>query len=154
MKIMKRFCLLMLLVTSGFLLAGCSQSGGTSYPVPSNANAPAATAPAALPNLPYYGAVDRRDCDTVGGWVMHTGNPAADLKVELVVDKKVVETIPAQTVRADLVGKVGTGKYGFSFNIPAALKDGRSHNVMVKVAGTEYTVPFLEGVYPDFECKP
>jgi hypothetical protein len=114
------------------------------------ANLPSAPVSAALP---YSGAVDRRDCEAVAGWVMNTANPNADLKVELYVDDKLAETLPASNLRPDLANSVGTGRYGFSFKVPAAYKDGRPHTARVKVAGGDYLVPFYLGVFPAFECK-
>jgi hypothetical protein len=103
--------------------------------------------------LPYYGAVDRRDCETVGGWVMTSADPEADIKVELYIDDKLAETLPAQNLRPDLANKFGTGRYGFSFKIPATYKDKRPHLVNVKVAGSDHSVPFYQGVSSSFECK-
>lgn len=80
--------------------------------------------------------------------------PEADIKVELYIDDKLAETLPAQNLRPDLANKVGTGRYGFSFKIPSAYKDERPHLVNVKVDGSEYVVSFLQGVFPNLECKP
>jgi hypothetical protein len=155
MKALRRMCVLAALATSGILLTACTQEG-ESYPVPGGNNAPNAsvTNPPPAAALPYYGVVDRRDCESVGGWVMHTADPDADLKVELNIDGKLIETIPARTLRPDLANKVGTGRYGFSFKIPSAYKDARPHLADVKVAGSEYAVPFFEGVFSTFECQP
>lgn len=102
--------------------------------------------------LDYDGVVDRRDCETVGGWVMKTADPEADIKVELYIDDKLAETVPAKNLRPDL--NAGTGRYGFSFKLPAAYKDDWPHKADVRVAGSEYRVPFYDGVFSGFECKP
>jgi hypothetical protein len=104
--------------------------------------------------LEYYGVVDRRDCKEVAGWVMKTADPNASVKVELYIDDKLVDTLPAHNLRPDLRGKGGTGRYGFSFEIPAAYKDERSHRADVKILGSENQVRFFEGVFSTFECKP
>lgn len=104
-------------------------------------------------SLPYYGAVDKRDCETVEGWVMNKADTEADIKVDLYVDDKLAETVPAKTLRSDLIGKLGTGRYGFSFKIPPAFKDERPHLINVKVAGSSYGVPFYQGVSQNLECK-
>jgi len=85
---------------------------------------------------------------------MNSAKPEEGLKVELYVDDKLIETLPAQTVRQDLTNKVGTGRYGFSFKIPASYKDEKQHEIHVKVVGENYTVPFFEGVFSNFVCKP
>ena len=148
-------CILTALAASGLLLIACTPDGD-SYPVPGGNNAAGAnvanSSPAAA--LPYYGVVDRRDCESVGGWVMHTADPDADLQAELYIDGKLAEIIPARTLRPDLANKVGTGRYGFGFKIPSAYKDGRPHLAEVKVAGSGYAVPFFEGVFSTFECQP
>ena len=86
---------------------------------------------------------------------MNGSKPEVTLKVDLLIDNTLVETIPAQNLRPDLAAnKVGTGKYGFSFKIPATYKDGKGHNVRVKVNGSDFEVPFFQGTFPGFECKP
>jgi hypothetical protein len=89
----------------------------------------------------------------VGGWVLNNADLKADIKVELYIDDRLVETLPANNLRPDLANKVGTGQYGFSFKLPSAYKDARSHVIRVTVAGSNYKVPFLQGVFPNFECK-
>lgn len=155
MKQLGRFCILMSLVTNACFLFACTQ-GGSSYPVPDgNTNASSTTNSSnAAPPAPYYGVVDRRDCETIGGWVMNTTDPKADIKVELYVEGKLVETLSARNLRPDLANKMGTGHYGFSFKIPSAYKDDRPYLATVKVAGSEYTVPLFEGVFSTFQCKP
>jgi hypothetical protein len=100
---------------------------------------------------PYPGAVDRRDCEAVAGWIIDSKNPKADTKVEVYIDDKLVSTIPAKTLRPDLT-KWSSGLHGFSFKIPASYKDGKPHRFKVKVAGSDYVVPFYQAL-PDFECK-
>ena len=90
----------------------------------------------------------------VRGWVWNGTDPKAEIKVELYVDDKLVETIPARTLRPDLKSKnIGSGEYGFSFKIPSSYKDGNVHRANVKVAGSDYTVPNSQGVYQAFTCK-
>jgi hypothetical protein len=103
---------------------------------------------------PYYGAVDFLDCEEVRGWVWNSLTPQTNVRVESYIDDKLTESLTAQTVRADLLNKLGTGRYGFSFKVPAAYKDSKPHTVKVKVADSEYTVPFFQGVSSTVECKP
>lgn len=154
MKLFRQsYFLLASAIACALSLTACLR-GGESYPVPGSAGAAAAADAPASAALPYYGVIDRRDCDTVGGWVMHSTDPEADIKVELYVDGELVEAMPARTLRPDLSSKVGTGRYGFGFKIPPAYKDGRPHLASVKVAGSDYAVPFFEGVFSTFECQP
>src|SRR5688572_4627712 len=153
MKNLRQFSLLIALVTVGTLLTACTQGDGT----PPGTNTPAAS-PTSSPvagnpsGAPYHGAVDKVDCETVGGWAMNIADPGANVKVELYIDNKLAETLPADTLRPDLVNKVGTGRYGFTFKTPSAYKDGRPHTPGVKVAGSNYAVPLIAP--PTFECKP
>jgi len=150
MRHLKRFSILIALVN--ILMSACTQGGSnSSAPGQSTPSSPSSSASA---KSPYYGAVDKRDCETVAGWVTDIGKPEIAVNVELYIDNKLIETIPAQNLRPDLVKSVGTGRYGFSFNIPSAYKDGRPHTIKIGAAGSGYQVPFLDGVFASFECKP
>jgi hypothetical protein len=145
MKNVKGVLLLTALVIVGLLLNACSP--------PVEKLKPQTSASPANNASPYSGAVDRRDCETVAGWVMDKTNPDAELKVDLYVDNNLTETMSAKEPRPDLA-KVGTGRYGFSFKMPAAFKDDKPHFVNVKVAGSNYSVPVFQGVFAGFQCKP
>ena len=93
--------------------------------------------------IPYPGAVDKKDCEVVGGWVIDSKNAAAQLNVEFYVDDKLIDTAPATSLRPDLTSW-GNGLHGFSFKIPAAYKDGKPHSTRINVAGTDYKVPFFQ----------
>ena len=159
MKSVRWFSLLVALVMVCLLLTACSQPdtnsagpGGNSS-VPAGSNPPAASSPTVAVNVqpsPYQGAVDRRDCDVVGGWAKSKISQA-ELKVELYIDDKLIDTAPATTLRPDLTSW-GSGRYGFSFKMPAAYKDGLPHTAKVKVAGSNFEVPFYQTA-PGFACS-
>ena len=132
----------------------CDDRFWAQYPAPGVNRSLKATNSPANPALPYYGAIDRVDCAGVGGWVWKTTDPAADIKVEFYIDDQLVETQPARNVRPDLTDKVGTGRYGFSFTVPLVYKDAKPHAPAIKVAGTDFFVPFFEPVWPAIECEP
>jgi hypothetical protein len=158
MKSVRWFSLLVALVTVCLLLTACSQND-TNSATPSGEPPPAAgsnlssanspNVPANVPPSPYQGAVDRRDCDVVAGWAKNKTSQA-ETKVELYIDDKLIDTAPATTLRPDLTSW-GTGRYGFSFKMPAAYKDGAPHTVRIKVAGTDFAVPFYQTA-PGFVC--
>ena len=158
MKSVRWFSLLVALVTVCLLLTGCSQPDtnsagpGSSSPVSAGSNPPASspTIAANVPPPPYKGAVDFRDCEAVGGWVV-AKNSQAETKVEFYIDDKLIDTAPATKLRPDLTSW-GTGRYGFSFKMPAAYKDGKPHTVKIKVVGSDFVVPFFSAL-PGFECK-
>ena len=85
---------------------------------------------------------------------MSPADPGAEIKVSLYIDDQLVETQSANTLRPDLVGRVGTGRYGFTFKLLSVYRDSKTHTGMVKVADSDYFVPFLENVYSGFECQP
>lgn len=160
MKSVRWFFLLVALVTVGLLLTACSPTDPNSSavpnsnsPAPAASNAPSTSSPgvAKMFSPPYPGAVDRRDCEAVGGWVIDSKNPKAETKVEIYIDGKLVSTVPAKTLRPDLTNW-SSGLHGFTFKIPAAYKDGKSHEIKVKVAGSDYEVPFYQAI-SSFECK-
>jgi hypothetical protein len=91
----------------------------------------------------YPGAVDKKDCEVAGGWVIDSKNAAGQLNVEFYIDDKLIGTTPATSLRPDLTSW-GNGLHGFSFKIPAGYKDGKPHSTRIKVAGTDYEVPFFQ----------
>ncbi|GAC1535395.1 MAG: hypothetical protein NVS2B7_04370 [Herpetosiphon sp.] len=83
------------------------------------------------------GAVDLAECPTLAGWARHDGWGAdAPIKVEIYADDALISTH-----RADRLRLVGTenypGLWGFSYHIPARLRDGKPHTFKVKFAGTD-----------------
>src|SRR5687767_9330767 len=90
MKNVRRFSLLFTLVTMGALLPACTQDDSAPPATTTSSLAPP-SAPA-RPALPYYGVVDRSNCDIVSGWVTNTTDPKASLKVELYIDDQLAET--------------------------------------------------------------
>ena len=159
MKSVRWFSLLVALVAVCLLLTACSQSDTNSATPGSNSptqasNPSSASSPSVPANVPppppYRGAVDRRDCDVIAGWVV-AKNSQAETKVELYIDDKLISSAPATTLRPDLTSW-GTGRHGFSFKMPAAYKDGMPHTAKIKVAGSDFEVPFYQAA-PGFLCK-
>src|SRR6266550_293830 len=152
MKSVRWFSLLVALVTVCLLLTACSQSdtNSNSSPGPVASNPSPASSPTVAANVPppYKGAVDFRDCEAVGGWVV-AKNSQAETKVEFYIDDKLIDTAPATKLRPDLTSW-GTGRYGFIFKMPAAYKDGKPHTVKIKVVGSDFEVPFFKAL-PAFE---
>lgn len=153
MKSVRWFSLLIALVAVAPMLTGCSETGTNSTapattstaPTPASSNAVPGSSPAAAPNAKpsYTGAVDKKDCEIVGGWVKSNTDATANVRVELYIDDKLIETQPATTLRKDLTSW-GTGLHGFTFKIPASYKDGKPHQTKVKVAGANHEVPFIQ----------
>ncbi|MCF2487352.1 T9SS type A sorting domain-containing protein [Dyadobacter sp. CY347] len=65
----------------------------------------------------------------------------AHVTVELLDADVVIATGAAVTYRADLEGAgLGTGRYGFSIVVPPLLKDGKDHNIKLRVRNSTYTL--------------
>lgn len=146
MKSVRWFSLLVALVTVVPFLTACSESGNTPQGPGSTAPAPAsASSPAAATNVKpaYPGLVDNKGCESVGGWVISGKDSTIPVKVEFYIDGKLIESATATSLRQDLTSW-GTGRHGFTFKIPAAYKDGSPHTCKIKVAGSDYEVPFIE----------
>ena len=146
MKSATWFSLLVALVTVAPFLTACSESGTNSSGPVSTAPTPAsASSPAVSTNVKpaYPGLVDSKDCESVGGWVISGKDSTIPVKVEFYIDGKLIESATATILRQDLTSW-GTGRHGFTFNIPAAYKDGSPHTCKIKVAGSDYEVPFIE----------
>lgn len=152
MKSVRWFSLLVALVAVSLFLTACSESGtnsstpGSTPPPPASTPSSASTPTVATNAKPAYpGSVDKKDCETVGGWVIDGKDSTAPVKVEFYIDGKLIESAPATNLRPDLTSW-GTGRHGFTFKIPAAYKDGNPHTTKVKVAGTDNEVPFIQNV--------
>ena len=86
----------------------------------------------------YEGGHDKADCDSVTGWVWDKNHPESSLKLDINDGGSRLATVTADQLRGDLrdVG-LGTGKYGFSYSLPATVRDGRTHSVGVRISGTD-----------------
>lgn len=105
------------------------------------------------PKAPSYeGYFDFAGCDYIAGWVRDIKSPEVRLTVSVVDDSgQVIASGPAENLRPDLVeaGK-GDGKYSFTFETPDSIKNGQSHIVMIKVVGTQFSLP---GGPKSLSCK-
>ena len=89
----------------------------------------------------YEGFFDYANCGTAGGWVWNSSYPNRPIVIEITENGNVVGTVTAGNARPDLVnaGK-GNGEHGFSWSIPASLKNGQSRNLSVRVKGRPYVL--------------
>jgi hypothetical protein len=82
------------------------------------------------------GSLDRVSCERIEGWAWDPQQPNTPIAVEMYADDKLLATVMADQLRRELVLNLkGNGKHGFNFETPAALKDGATHQIRVKIAG-------------------
>jgi membrane protein involved in D-alanine export len=85
----------------------------------------------------HEGALDVADCEQIGGWAWDAMQPDTPVAVDIVVDATTVATVAADHLRDDLRDAgFGTGRHGFVYPTPPKFRDGRSHTVFAKIAGS------------------
>jgi hypothetical protein len=83
------------------------------------------------------GTLDKVEVGSVGGWAWDGSRPETPIQVEIYDGKTLLATITASEFRADLktAGK-GDGKHAFNYALAATLRDGQSHTISVRFAGS------------------
>lgn len=101
----------------------------------------------------FQGTLESASCTEAHGWAWDPMFPTKPTSVEVLVDGVYKATIPANIFRQDLLtaGR-GDGRHGFSWPIPAALKDGRKHRITVRFAESDPT-DLLAGKTPTITCR-
>ena len=164
-KLVVRLCLAALLLSGSIFVAACG-NGGDNGNIANSGNTPSAASPGATTNSPASAAatpkptgpagyVDRADCEAIRGWVLNREHPDQPVSLEIYLDDKLQGNLKSDEFRQDLLdAKIGTGKYGFAYPIPANLKDGTSHAIRVKVQGTDYEPEFFRNTPHSISCMP
>ncbi|WP_229311079.1 RICIN domain-containing protein [Larkinella soli] len=99
------------------------------------------TNPTNPPGGAYEGFLDGADCNNLWGWVWDRNQPNTPLTLELLANGTVVGAFSAAEYRADLVGAgKGDGRHGFNYAPPAAIKNGQSQSLTVRVQGSSYAL--------------
>jgi membrane protein involved in D-alanine export len=93
------------------------------------------------PTALYHGSHDTATAEAVTGWAWDQHQPDEPVRVDVFDGLKKLATVPADQFRADLrrAGR-GNGRHAFSYPLPAALRDGKQHEIWVKIAGTNQTL--------------
>ncbi len=83
------------------------------------------------------GHFDGANCTTISGWAWDGSQPNTPVVVEIYNGNTLIQgNILANNFRQDLLDAyIGNGVHGFSIPLPAALKDGGSHWISVRIAG-------------------
>ena len=96
--------------------------------------------PAAVPQ--FEGSFDKLEVESLGGWAWDVARPNEPIKVEIYDGATLLAAVTADGFRLDLqnAGK-GNGKHAFNYALPQSLRDGQSHSISVKYAGTSSELP-------------
>jgi subtilisin family serine protease len=83
----------------------------------------------------YQGYHDGATCQTINGWAWdHTNTPTS---VDIYNGTSLLGTSLANLFRSDLLNAgIGNGYHAFVYNTPQVLKDGVTHSIRAKFAGT------------------
>ncbi len=83
------------------------------------------------------GHFDGANCNSLSGWAWDGSQPNTPVVVEIYNGNTLVQgNILANNFRQDLLDAyIGNGVHGFNIPLPAALKDGGSHWISVRIAG-------------------
>jgi membrane protein involved in D-alanine export len=89
--------------------------------------------------LPHHASeVERTDCNLISGWVWDKHQPNVQVNVDLLDGEHYLMTIPANRFRQDLADAgYGNGQHAFWTATPPLVKDGRSHEIHLRIAGTK-----------------
>lgn len=90
----------------------------------------------------FEGSLDKVEVSSVGGWAWDAARPETPIQVEIYDGTTLLATITGSEFREDLkkAGK-GDGKHAFNYALPATLRDGQSHSISVRFAGTPTELP-------------
>lgn len=110
----------------------------------------------------YQGAAISADCDRITGWAWDTARPNTPIDVDIYVDNVFAARTSADTYNAQL--NTGDDKrHQFSVPTPPAARDGQSHSVTIRPAGSTQTLasattgaclgPNYEGYFDYADCE-
>ena len=77
--------------------------------------------------------MERASAAEITGWFWEAASKEKPKKVDLYIDEHYIDRIDASAFRQDLKDRgFGGGNYGFRFEMPYWVKDGRPHMIEVK----------------------
>jgi membrane protein involved in D-alanine export len=76
-------------------------------------------------------------CTQIVGWAWDSQRPDVPIDLDIYDNDVLLATVPAEEFRSGLrANGKGNGKHGFTYPIPAKLKDGRTHSLRVRISRT------------------
>jgi hypothetical protein len=89
----------------------------------------------------YNGYLDEADCNTIAGWAWDGNQPNTPLNVEILNNGVVLANVAASNFRQDLLNAgLGNGYHAYTYTAPDLLRDGQTHSISARVAGTTFTL--------------
>jgi len=84
----------------------------------------------------YQGYFDNINCQSVAGWAWDASQPNTPISVDIYDGVQKIATVRADQYRQDLVNAgIGNGRHGFTFTLPASLRNGHTHWVAIMYSG-------------------
>ncbi len=85
----------------------------------------------------YEGYLDTATCSALTGWAADHNRLNTVINVDLYDGPAYLTTVAANQLRPDVGAYLGdAGYHGFTWTVPASLKDGRTHSLSAKFGGT------------------
>jgi hypothetical protein len=85
-----------------------------------------------------YGAIEKKDCQQIIGWLTIMPGETSPAVIEILVDGKAIGTAVAREPRPDVkAAGFGDGLCGFHFNLPPELAEARSATIEMRLQATE-----------------
>jgi Protein of unknown function (DUF1566) len=84
------------------------------------------------------GTLETANCDVIKGWAWDNASPATRVKLDI-YDVKSTKAIKLVSVTANLLRNdltIGDKKYGFSYILPASVRNAVKHKLSVRINGT------------------
>ncbi|HUE41069.1 MAG TPA: D-alanyl-lipoteichoic acid biosynthesis protein DltB [Chthoniobacterales bacterium] len=86
----------------------------------------------------HAGEAEKADCNEISGWVWDKHRPDAEVNVDLADGKDYLLTFSANQFRQDLADAgYGNGRHAFRIPTPPRFRDGQSHVLYLRIAGTK-----------------
>jgi hypothetical protein len=107
--------------------------------IPASQLYPPGTTPPPPPPPPvlYEGRFEAADCTALSGWAADRNRLNTSINVAIYDGTNLLSSVPANLYRADIASYLGdNGLHGFSYAVPASLRDGQSHTISVRYEST------------------
>src|SRR2546425_7947 len=140
MRAYLRVCVVTLVFFLTASLQACSDTAPKVTPPGTPAQGSNVNSSSALRPAPagHEGFQDITNCNAILAWAWDMNRPNDPIKLDIYDGNALLANVTADVFRQDLLdaGK-GNGKHGLNFPVPPKLKDGKSHTIEIRFAGTD-----------------